>query len=87
MKGFLAESYRLGVPELKSVGWQCVGTKKIQDGCRDPGKKMGMDKIKSYLYTISQSSFARFWLLLVKMEAILNFGHMNILGHYYKRFI
>ena len=40
---FFAESYRLCVPELKSVGWQCailgqlVGTTKIQDGCRDPG--------------------------------------------------
>ena len=39
-----AESYRLCVPELKSVGWQCailgqlVGTTKIQDGCRDHGK-------------------------------------------------
>ena len=35
---FFAESYRLCVPELKSVGWQCailgqlVGTTKIQDG-------------------------------------------------------
>ena len=43
---FLAESYRLCVPKLKSVGWQCailaigqlVGTTKIQDGWRDPGK-------------------------------------------------
>ena len=41
---FFAESYRLNVPELKSVGWQCailgqlVGTTKIQDGSRDPGK-------------------------------------------------
>ena len=41
---FFAESYRLCVPELKSVGWQCailgqlVRTTKIQDGCRDPGK-------------------------------------------------
>ena len=41
---FFAESYRLCVPELKSVGWQCailgqlVGTTKIQDGCRDPGQ-------------------------------------------------
>ena len=41
---FFAESYRLCVPELKSVGWRCailgqlVGTTKIQDGCRDPGK-------------------------------------------------
>ena len=41
---FFAESYRLYVPELKSVGWQCanlgqlVGTTKIQDGCRDRGK-------------------------------------------------
>ena len=41
---FFAESYRLCVRELKSVGWQCailgqlVGTTKIQDGCRDPGK-------------------------------------------------
>ena len=41
---FFAESCRLCVPELKSMGWQCailgqlVGTKKIQDGCRDPGK-------------------------------------------------
>ena len=39
-----AESYRLCVPELESVGWQCailgqlVGTTKIQDGCRDPDK-------------------------------------------------
>ena len=39
-----AESYRLCVPELKSVGWQCailgqlVGITKKQDGCRDPGK-------------------------------------------------
>ena len=38
-----ADSHRLCVPELKSVGWQCaifgqlVGTTKIQDGCRDPG--------------------------------------------------
>ena len=34
---FFAESYRLCVPELKSVGWQCailgqpLGTRKIQD--------------------------------------------------------
>ena len=41
---FFADSYRLCVPELKSVGWQCailgqlVGTKIIQDGCRDPDK-------------------------------------------------
>ena len=41
---FFAESYRLCVPELKSVRWQCailgqlVGTTKIQDGCRDPRK-------------------------------------------------
>ena len=40
---FFAESYRLRVPELKSVGWQCavlgqlVGTTKVQDGCRNPG--------------------------------------------------
>ena len=39
-----SESYRLCVPELKSVGWQCailgqlVGTTTIQDACRDPGK-------------------------------------------------
>ena len=39
-----AESYRLCVLKLKSVGWQCAilgqlgGTMKIQDGCRDPGK-------------------------------------------------
>ena len=39
-----AESYRLCVPDLKSVEWQCailgqlVGTTNIQDGCRDPGK-------------------------------------------------
>ena len=44
VQGFFAESHRLCVPELKSVGWQCaipgqlVGTTKIQDGCRDPGK-------------------------------------------------
>ena len=43
-KVFFAESYRLCVPELKSVGWQCailgqlVGTTKIQDGCRDPDR-------------------------------------------------
>ena len=43
-KVVFAESYRLCVPELKSVRWQCaifrqfVGTTKIQDGCRDPGK-------------------------------------------------
>ena len=41
---FFVESYRLCVPKLKSMGWQCailgqlVGTTKIQDGCRDPGK-------------------------------------------------
>ena len=41
---FFAESYRLCVPELKSVGWQCaiigqlVGTTNIYDSCRDPGK-------------------------------------------------
>ena len=41
---FFAESYRLCVPELKSVGWQyailgqLVGITKIQDGCHDPGK-------------------------------------------------
>jgi len=40
-KVFFAESYRLCIPELKSVRWQCailgqlVGTTKIQDGCCD----------------------------------------------------
>ena len=39
-----AESYRLYVPELKSVGLQCpilgqlMGTRRIQHGCHDPGK-------------------------------------------------
>ena len=39
-----AESYRLSVPGLTLVGWQCailgqlVGTRKILDECRDPGK-------------------------------------------------
>ena len=39
---FFAESYRLCVPELNSVGWQwstlgqLVGSRQIQDGCRDP---------------------------------------------------
>ena len=42
---------------------------------------MGIDKIKSYLYTISQSNYALFWLLLVKTVAILTVGHMNIVGH------
>ena len=42
--------------------------------------------MKSYLYSKMQSNYARFWLLLVKMAAILNFGHVNIVGHYYKRF-
>ena len=43
-QSFFAESYRLCIHELKSAGWQCailgqlVGTTKIQDGCRDPGK-------------------------------------------------
>ena len=47
---------------------------------------LGMDKIKSYLYSKRQSNYARFWLLLMKMAAVLNVGHVNIAGHYYKRF-
>ena len=45
---FFAESYRLNVPKLKSVGWQCailgqlVGTTNIQDGCLGPGKLQNM---------------------------------------------
>ena len=31
-------------------------------------------------------NYVRFWLLLVKIAAILDFGHVNIVGHYYKRF-
>ena len=58
------------------------------------GKNIGMHNIKSYLYSKRQSNHARFWLLLVKifffrvppMAAILNFGHVNIVWHYYKRF-
>ena len=33
LRFFVADSYRLCVPELKSVG-----TTKFQDGCRDPDK-------------------------------------------------
>ena len=51
-----AELYRLCVPELKSVGWQCailgqlVGTSKIQDGCRDPGKVQ-----KVFIFTLHRA--------------------------------
>ena len=45
-----------------------------------------MGKIKSYLYSKRQTNHARIWLLLVEMVAILNFGHVDIVGHYYKRF-
>ena len=45
-----------------------------------------MDKIKSYLYSKRQSDYARFWQYLVEMAAMLNFGHVDIVGHYYKWF-
>ena len=53
----------LCVPELKSVAWQCailrqlVGTTKIQDGCRDPGKLQNV-----FIFTLHHSMYILFFM-------------------------
>ena len=75
---FFAESYRLCVPELKSMGWQCailgqlVGTKQIQNGCRDPGKVQSLFIfILKHAINIILISTRMLWIMRNSMEPFL----------------
>ena len=92
---FFPKSYRLYVSERKSVGWQSaflrqlVGTRKIQDGCHDPGKLQ-----KVFIFTLLHAgdimlvSTRKLWRMKTVMEPFIIYVHVTIIQngrHFYQQ--